>query len=268
MTEPLFGTRPPDHPGRVFLNGPDQLGLVLLPAKVAVAVVRIHAQVESLLRPEGGHVLLNDAGDVGRADAVPSGIAALVGGHDPAVAAGLVVAQGAHVLFAYLHLEVGGAHVVAELRQHGRQFLLCLPVGLVVLKHHRERLAVAAGRLEVDDLVPGRVVRLAEHPASFHPDDVDAPVLGRGVNEHQCFLALLAGVLEEGVHIWWELAAVGLKDFPEHVPAGAATDADLRRPSDLVGVNGQSPAQAPKREALSLTWLLKTWFAGRVSGPI
>lgn len=75
--------------------------------QVAVTVIRVHAQVEGLLRPEGGHVLFGDAGDIGRADAVPSGVAAFGGGHHPAVAAGLVVAQGAHVLLADLHLEVG-----------------------------------------------------------------------------------------------------------------------------------------------------------------
>ncbi|MNP08446.1 hypothetical protein D3C76_1005150 [compost metagenome] len=210
-----------------------------------------------MIGPEGCYVLLDDAGDVGWADAVPSGIAALVGGHHPAIAAGLViadadnavpfvVAQGAHVLLADLHLEVSGAHVVAEVRQHRRQVLLCFPVCLVVLQHHREGLAVAAGRLEVDDLVPGRVVRLPVYPTPLHPDDVDAPVLGHGVDEDQRLLALLAGVLEEGVRVCRELAAVGLQDFPEHVPAGAATtDADLRRPGDLVGVHRQSPLQAP-----------------------
>jgi len=141
-----------------------------------------------------------------------------------------------------LHLEVGGAHVVAKVWQHGRQVLLRFPVCLVVLQHHREGLAVAAGRLEVDNLVPGRVVRLAVNSAPLHPDDADAPVLGNGVDKDQRLLALFTGDLEEGVHVCRLLAAVGLKDFPEHVPAGAATtDTDLRRPSDLVGVHGQSP---------------------------
>lgn len=193
-----------------------------------------------MLGPEGRHVFLDDARDVGWAYAVPAGITALVGRHHPAVATGLVVAntddaipfviaQGAHVLLADLHLQVGGAHVVAEVWQHGRQVLLRFPVCLVVLEHHREGLAVAAGRLEVDDLVPGRVVRLAIHPAPLHPDDVDAPVLGHSVDEDQRLLALLASVLKKSVNICRELAAVGLKDFPEHVTAGAAaTDADLR----------------------------------------
>lgn len=203
-----------------------------------------------MLGPEGGHGLLDDASDVGWADAVPSRISALVGGHHPAVAEWLVVAdaddavpfvvaKGAHGLLADLHFEVGSAHVVAEVRKHGRKVLFGLPIGRVVLEHHGEGLAVVTGRLKVEGLVPGRIVWLPVHPAPLHPDDVDAPVLGHGIDENQCLLAFLASVLEEGVHICWELAAVGLQNFPERVPAGAVTtDANLRRPSDLVGVHG------------------------------
>ena len=199
--------------------------------------------------PELCNVLLRDAGGVGGADVIPACAAAIIGGHHSVVALRLVVSnpdntvpfgvtQGPHVLLANLHLQIGGAHVVGEVRQHRRKVLFCLPIRRVVLKHHREGLAVAAGRLEINKLVPRRIVRLAVHAAPLHPDDANAPPLVDLVDEHQRFLTLLAGILEEGVNISRELTAVGVEDLAQHLSASSATaDADLSWSGDEVGIH-------------------------------
>ena len=134
-----------------------------------------------------------------------------------------------------------GAHVVREVRQHRWEALFCLTVRRVVLQHHDEWLSVAAGRFEVHQLVPGCIVRLSVYVAPLHPNDVHVPALGDLVDEDQRFLALLAGVLEEQVHVWWQSPAMGFENFLDHVGAGAATtDADLGRARDRIGIHNCS----------------------------
>ncbi|MNK97398.1 hypothetical protein D3C87_1177300 [compost metagenome] len=145
------------------------------------------------------------------------------------------------MLLADLHLQVGGAHVVREVRQHWRQILFGSPVRRVILEHQGERFALSACGFEVHQPVPGRVIRLTIHATPLHPNDVHVPALGNLIDEKQCLFTLLAGVLEEQMDVRRQSAAVGFENLVDHVSAGASTtNADLGRTCDEVGIHNCS----------------------------